>query len=184
MSRDIWFISDTHFNHANILNFTDEVGNLIRPGFSSVEDMNNTMIENWNASVKPQDKIYHLGDVFFGPSDDYEKIHNQLNGHKRLLWGNHDDDAHRLMRLFEKTDVIRRFDEFNFICSHLAMHPFSCYNHRKKIRMVNVHGHIHQHNIDEPQYINISVEMTNYAPVHIDSLVQMVAERIPLFNEK
>jgi len=65
MARDIWVISDTHFDHANILNFTDKVGKPTR-NFADVDEMNETMIANWNSVVKPGDKVYHLGDVLFG----------------------------------------------------------------------------------------------------------------------
>ena len=65
MARDIWVISDTHFDHANILNFTDAVGKPTR-NFADVEAMNEHMIERWNSVVKPGDKVYHLGDVLFG----------------------------------------------------------------------------------------------------------------------
>lgn len=67
MPRDIWLISDTHFNHANILKFTDSrTGLPVRPGFESVDHMNEHMIERWNSVVKPGDIVYHLGDVVMG----------------------------------------------------------------------------------------------------------------------
>ena len=66
MARDIWVISDTHFDHANILTFTDKVGKPCRDCCTDVEVMNEQMIANWNSVVKPGDKVYHLGDVLFG----------------------------------------------------------------------------------------------------------------------
>jgi len=59
MKRNIWFTSDTHFNHRNIIGYAQ------RP-FESVEEMNEVMIERWNASVRGEDTIYHLGDFSFG----------------------------------------------------------------------------------------------------------------------
>ena len=88
--RDIWLISDTHFGHENILGFRHggRDGPLIRGSrFSSVEEMDEAMIENWNKTVKPGDKIYHLGDVFFGPKDEFIKKWKRLNGQKRLILG-------------------------------------------------------------------------------------------------
>ena len=67
--KDIWLISDTHFGHENILSFRHggPDGPLIRGNlFSSVEEMDECMIDQWNKYVKPGDKVYHLGDVFFG----------------------------------------------------------------------------------------------------------------------
>ena len=54
----IYFISDTHFYHHRILEYTN------RP-FDRIEDMNETIIENWNKVVTPKDTVYHLGDVGF-----------------------------------------------------------------------------------------------------------------------
>lgn len=173
MSRDIWLISDTHWNHANILKFKDDQGNLTRPEFSSAKEMNDFMLEKWNEAIKPSDKVWHFGDVFFGSFEEYEKIHNQLNGHKRLLLGNHDNDS-RLFKMFQKVQVIRRFDEFDFVGSHIPMHTFSCFNHRKNSTLVNVHGHVHTNDVPDIGYVNISCERTGYAPIHLDDVIKLV----------
>ena len=87
---DIFFTSDTHFGHANtFLKFQNPDGSPMRP-FTSVEEMDETMIARWNGIVTPQDKIYHLGDVAFGPNDHFAKILRRLAGRKRLILGNHD----------------------------------------------------------------------------------------------
>ena len=79
MAGDIWVISDTHFNHSNILTFSDKVGNPVR-AFSSVEEMNEIMIDRWNSVVKPGDKVYHLGDVLFGDKEAFSRLWPRLNG--------------------------------------------------------------------------------------------------------
>lgn len=172
--KNIYFISDTHWQHSNILKFTDENGVRLRPEFSSAKEMDEYMIEMWNQKVKPGDKIWHLGDVYFGQFETYrDNIHKKLNGHKRMLLGNHDNDS-RLFGLFDKVQVIRRFDEYDFICSHIPMHKFSCYNHRKDLTMVNVHGHVHVNDVPDVGYVNISVEKTGYAPIHLDEVRSLV----------
>lgn len=55
----VFFTSDTHFGHKAIIGFCD------RP-FSSVEEMTEVLVENWNSVVGPTDTIYHLGDFAFG----------------------------------------------------------------------------------------------------------------------
>lgn len=80
-----YFIADTHFFHENIILSCD------RP-FSNVEEMNNTMITNWNNRIKNNDDVYILGDMFFRA--DIKEINNtlkQLKGKKYLIHGNHDD---------------------------------------------------------------------------------------------
>ena len=79
--RDIWIVSDTHFMHKNILTFRDDKGELIRgKRFSDVQDMDETMIENWNSVVKPGDLVYHLGDVMMGPKEEFAKMWPRLAG--------------------------------------------------------------------------------------------------------
>ncbi len=80
---NIYFVSDTHFSHRNILTYC------ARP-FASIEEMNETLIQNWNDIVKPQDTIYHLGDFGIG---DVVPILRRLNGNKILIIGNHDKPA-------------------------------------------------------------------------------------------
>jgi len=80
---NIFFIADTHWNHSNIIQYCN------RP-FSNVEEMNKTMIDKWNAKVKTDDIVYHLGDFGFG---DIRSIIKQLNGKIILIVGSHDKNA-------------------------------------------------------------------------------------------
>ena len=80
---NIWFTSDTHFYHSNIIRYCD------RP-FKHADEMNEILIENWNRVVQPDDQIYHLGDFAFCPPDKAANIARRLHGKKFLLKGNHD----------------------------------------------------------------------------------------------
>ena len=94
MRGETFLISDTHWGHINILKFTDSKGNLIRGDkFSTVQEMNDCMYDNWQLHVKENDTVYHLGDVAFGPykETDFAKRFRKLNGKKYLVVGNHDD---------------------------------------------------------------------------------------------
>lgn len=79
----IYFTSDFHFNHENILKFAN------RP-WGSVQEMNDALVEIWNRDVKPTDTVYYLGDFCFHPRADFEKFWNSLNGNKVFISGNHD----------------------------------------------------------------------------------------------
>src|SRR4051812_27408885 len=81
--NDLWFVSDTHFDHANILKFTGDDGALIRPGFCCVNEMNERMIDNWNRVVKHGDHVWHLGDFAMGNRTISHRIVSRLNGRKR-----------------------------------------------------------------------------------------------------
>jgi len=79
----IYLISDTHFNHKNIIEYEN------RP-FNSVAEMNQVIIDRWNQIVSPEDTIIHLGDVALGAESSLKSIIPTLNGHKILIRGNHD----------------------------------------------------------------------------------------------
>jgi calcineurin-like phosphoesterase family protein len=83
---NIFFTADTHFNHTNIIKYCD------RP-FSSVEEMNDTLIERINTFVRPQDTLYHLGDFALGRGrlDIIGSLVDRIAcKHIRLILGNHD----------------------------------------------------------------------------------------------
>jgi len=166
--RNKFVISDTHFNHANILKFQDKNGQFFRGKlFDTVQEMNETMIENWNKIVTPQDIIYHLGDVYFSGIEEVRKIFNRLNGKKRLIVGNHDDIKQIAKEnWFQKIQMWRIFAEEKLILTHVPIHP-SALEFRN---LINVHGHIHQNVSPDGPYINVSVERTNYTPIAFEEL--------------
>lgn len=159
---NLFFISDTHFGHANILTFTGVNGENIR-SFASVEEMDETMVERWNKTVKPTDHIYHLGDVTIHKR--YLTTVKRLNGRKRLLRGNHDvfKTKDYLACGFEEISAYRVFQPFIFC--HIPIHPASLGRFG-----ANVHGHIHERSLDDPRYINVSVEQIDYTPISLDEL--------------
>ena len=79
----IFITSDTHFSHKNIIKYCN------RP-FSSVEEMNSVLTDNWNSIVSKDDLVIHLGDFSFGRTIESIKNHlDKLNGNKILILGNH-----------------------------------------------------------------------------------------------
>lgn len=165
---NIWFTSDHHFDHANILKFTGDAGQPIRPGFCCVNEMNERMIDNWNRVVKPGDHVWHLGDFAMGNHTVAERIIKRLHGRKRLCVGNH-DNVKEVAPFFEKVVLWRIFKEHNFTCSHIPLLPSQL---RKTA--FNVHGHIHQNLMKEACYINVCVEHTNYTPIHLDEVLMRI----------
>ncbi|TCI90737.1 metallophosphoesterase [Tenacibaculum sp. M341] len=92
--EDIFFTSDHHFGHKNIIKFSN------RP-FESVEEMDEELIKRWNSKVKPNDRVYHLGDVSLGDSDSLKDILSRLNGKIYLIKGNHEGVATQHKNRFE-----------------------------------------------------------------------------------
>jgi calcineurin-like phosphoesterase family protein len=165
--HNIFFISDSHFGHGNSLTFKRNDGTPLRC-FSSVEEMDETMVENWNKVVRPVDKIYHLGDVVINRKS--LPILKRLNGKKRLVRGNHDIFTTKdFLEHFDEIYGVRVFSKEGFICSHIPLHPESLYRWK-----LNVHGHTHANSIDDPKYKCVSVEQTNYSPVHMDVILDII----------
>ena len=87
----VFFTSDTHFNHANIIKYCG------RP-FASVEEMDRELISRWNAAVEPADTVYHLGNFAVGKPSVWSLIAGRLNGAKKiLLIGSHDRSPQRML---------------------------------------------------------------------------------------
>lgn len=173
MARDIWVISDTHWDHANILNFKDSDGRPTR-GFDDVEEMNEHMIQQWNSVVKPGDKVYHLGDVVFGDRKQEWMDTNmpRLNGQKRLIVGNHDNiKFHAAGGWWSKIDLWRMWPEFGLLFTHVPVHNSTLGEGRFDGKtMVNVHGHIHTNPSPSEYHKCVCVEQVNYTPANIEEL--------------
>lgn len=156
---DTWVISDTHFWHENILNFKQKDGTKLRV-FNSVQDMNEVMVRNWNAVVRPDDKVYHLGDVGFSSFARIKEIFDRLNGRKVLIKGNH--DAFKLSQYQQLFKDVRAYHVLDkVLLAHIPVHPLSLGRWKGQ-----VHGHLHALVVPDNRYLNVSVERTKYTPVN------------------
>lgn len=168
----IYVISDTHFGHANILNFKNKDGEPLRV-FDDVHHMDEYMVEKWNSVVTPQDKVYHLGDVLVKSAD--WKILGRLNGHKRLILGNHDYANMRLYApYFEDVYGTRLLD--GLLMSHIPVNRLSFGR-----AIANVHGHVHNNVPDDhygKEYVNVSVEVLDYIPIEWETLKKKIRTRL------
>lgn len=164
--RNIFVISDTHFNHENIIKFCN------RP-FETAKEMNEVMVERWNSVVRPQDKVYHLGDVYMGSGFSREytsKLLSSLNGHKRLILGNHDNGKDQILqRYFDKIDVWRMFPEFGLLLTHVPVHESTLDNGMGR-ELLNIHGHTHTKGAPTKNHQSVCVELTGYTPVSVEEL--------------
>ena len=167
----IYFISDTHFNHLNIIKYCN------RP-FKSIEEMNETIINNWNETVKATDKIYHLGDLALGPKENFYNIASKLNGKKYLIRGNHDNWSVTTYEEFGfcvlKNAPIK-LEKYELLLSHTPV-P----DNQIPEGFINVHGHIHNKNLYEciekyepsqysiEKHINVSCDVTDFKPISIE----------------
>lgn len=157
---ETWFISDLHFGHANILEYEAAA----RP-FESLEEMHETLIENWNKVVGPFDKVFVLGDFAFGR--DNIDIAYKLIGQKRLILGNHDKyPMHEYLEHFLSVHGCLFWNEY--VLTHIPVHPDELLSRSK----YNIHGHKHSKLINDPRYINVSCEQNNLTPINADEIIE------------
>lgn len=178
---NIFFASDHHLGHANILKFNKADGTLMRPEFKSLDHMHEVMIERHNRKVQPTDVMYFLGDVGFNKST-LEKLLPRFNGRKRLILGNHDYNTRPMMRFylehFQKIMSWKHFTQrgdYGIVVTHFPLHE-SSFLGRYKGNCINVHGHIHARHIPDPRWVNVSVEEIDYTPVDLEYLIRLARD--------
>lgn len=159
-----FLIGDTHFGHSNILTFKKQDGSPLRV-FDNIYEHDEYLIYKWNLVVKPEDKVYHLGDVGFKNFTVLNQILSRLNGSKILIKGNHDNM--KLSQYAQHFKDIRGSHTLDkFILTHIPIHPDSL------SRWVgNIHGHMHSNSLPDSRYINVSVEQLNdYTPIDFEEI--------------
>lgn len=166
-----YVIADLHFGHKGLLSFTNSDGSPARP-FASLDEMAEAIIDNCNRVIRPQDKLYILGDIAF--SDKSLELVRRINGHKRAVLGNHDQsDARRYADIFKRVYGAKVLD--GLLLTHIPVHPSAL---TRRSMQVNVHGHLHSEVVMRGQaprfvdsrYVCVSVEQTGYAPISIDQI--------------
>jgi len=164
-----WVSSDLHFGHANIMKFCPETRK-----FADVEDMNQSMISEWNAKVNPDDTVYILGDFAFLPSNKAVAILNQLNGDKILIEGNHDrkllkDPVFR--RCFKEVHV---YYEMTYNKTFVVMFHYPVFDHNRAGHgSIMLHGHRHGQPTGIPgRIMDVGYDATGKIVVELDEVIQ------------
>lgn len=186
---NVFFTSDTHFGHDRIIDFCK------RP-FNSVAEMDEAIINNWNSVVKPTDYVFHLGDFCFKGSQYWDKILNQLNGHKFLVLGNHDIKHIRDGAMFKFDWVSQQaYITVGGRTVYLNHFPFLCFggSYRSKENMVYaLHGHTHLtpntlsgKDIERlgmcfPSQYDVGVDANNFTPISFAEVDAKIQNQIDL----
>jgi calcineurin-like phosphoesterase family protein len=173
MMPSVFLVSDTHFGHAGVCRFTRSDGcTPLRP-WDDAAEMDEAMVEAWNERVKPNDKVYHLGDVVINRKA--LDIMSRLNGDKVLIRGNHDifrDDEYR--KYFRE---LRAYHVMNgMILSHIPIHEESLGRFG-----VNIHGHTHANRVMKDgaidvRYHCVCVEQTDFAPILFEDVIERITK--------
>lgn len=186
-----YFTSDTHFGHRAIIEYSK------RP-YADVPAMNEGLIANWNAVVKPEDKVYHLGDFAMGPKNLHKSYLERLNGYKILVRGNHDQKADKMLWMGFNEVHPHKFEIINGLNVYMAHIPISNdpYQNREGGRAYPVEftpeppphdiwlcGHVHNAYKRVGNVINVGVDVWDYRPVTFEQLVaaeQSVIQHVTL----
>jgi len=179
---NVFITSDQHLTHQNMYTFVNFDGSKVRP-WDSAAEADEVMRDRWNATVRPEDKVYCLGD--WSISKRGIAFAELLNGTKILIRGNH--DIFRLRDYAPYFKDVRGLHKLgDYILSHVPLHPDAITNRWCK---GNVHGHSHNNQImvereadsgigsyiervPDPRYINVCVERTNYTPVAFEEILR------------
>lgn len=193
----IYFTSDLHFGHKNIINFC-------RRPFHSVENMNKLMVMNWNEVVQPDDTVYILGDFAMGQIRETLPIAEQLNGEKLLVPGNHDRcwpghlDGDGKIDGAKISEWKQRYEDVGFTVlptqvtiEHegqeilLCHFPYETVVGEYDLRYHNTHpvdnglplfhGHVHDTWKTRLNMVNVGVDVWGYCPVSIERLVDVLS---------
>ena len=179
----VFFTSDTHFNHANIINFCN------RP-FKSVEEMNEVLIVNWNSVVGMDDTVFHLGDFCLGGAAEWTKLLDRLNGKIHLIVGNHDLKNLRqgFCERFEEV-VMQRHIVIDKQSIYLNRYPFLCFSGSYKPDVWQLFGHVHTRTnntgIDAtrlqylyPTQYDVGVDNNNFTPVSYEQVRLIIDKQL------
>jgi calcineurin-like phosphoesterase family protein len=148
----IWFTSDQHFGHENILKLCN------RP-FLTIAEMDNALIAIWNNVVSKNDTIYILGDFSWRNGQKYAI---KLNGNKIFLMGDHDKQI-----TGERLSILK-INNIWFTLCHWPLHSWN----KQYYGSIHLHGHIHNNPIEpKPNRINVGVDVWDFAPVSIDTIL-------------
>lgn len=169
---NIFLISDTHFSHAGVCTFTEADGvTKIRP-WTDPDEMDEELVKRWNSVVRPQDKVYHLGDVVI--KEKALNIMYRLNGDKVLIRGNHDIFKDKVYnKHFRSLRGCHVLD--GMIMTHIPIHSDSMGRFK-----ANIHGHLHTNQVmldgkPDPRYFSVCVERIDYTPISLEDIKKRIA---------
>jgi calcineurin-like phosphoesterase family protein len=173
--NEIFFTSDTHLGHDIIRKYCQ------RP-FETCEEMDETIIDNWNRVVGQGDLIYHLGDFAFGGHDIVRRYRSRLNGNIILILGNHDwrNKIRNVTGCFKSIYdlLVIQYEKHCIVLCHYAMRvwPQSHFN------SYQFYGHSHGTLQPQGKQMDVGVDCNGYTPIHADKIMRIMLMKSDNFN--
>lgn len=167
--RMIYYTADPHFGYERVIRKTG------RP-FSTVEEMDQTLIENWNRKIGADDTVYLLGDVGGHDAPFPARQVAALNGHKHLIRGNHDTALPNQQQLLEYFETVTDFWELKDNGIHIVLSHYPMIYSQGGYM---IHGHLHNAQREGyeilkslPRVLNAGVDVNGFCPVTLEELIQ------------
>lgn len=174
----VWFTSDRHFGHSNIIKFCN------RP-YTNSQEMDEDLIAKHNSVVSPDDDVYDLGDFAFGRGVEYDYALyclTRLNGHKHFIKGNHDKILSEIYRkqknLFSSYRdgyVEVTIEAQPIVLCHYAMREW----HHSLSGTWHLYGHTHNKLMGFGKSFDVGVDAQNFYPISFEQ-VKAKMDRIPI----
>ncbi len=161
---NVRFISDLHFGHKNMA---------IKRGFKDEYEHDEHIIKEWNSVVHKKDLVYIIGDITMENTKWYFRL-DELKGRKKVILGNHDMIKHvpELLKYVDSVGGIMKY-KGTFV-THAPIHP-SELDYKVTI---NVHGHVHENEIEDIRYWCVCPEVIGYKPLTLKELEIFNANKI------
>lgn len=193
-SQNLFFMSDPHYGHKNIVK-GETLWKTSRKtrDFSSVEDMNDKLTENINSIVKADDILICLGDFAFGGFENIPLFRKRINCKNiYLILGNHDDhidnDKNGYRSLFldvshYKILKVKRENtkkNYMFVLQHF---PLASWRDMKE-GFIHLFGHLHSSDKDKimkGKSMDVGMDGNNLLPYSIDEILEKLKYR-PVAN--
>lgn len=169
-----FYISDLHLGHSNIMKLSK------RP-FKTIEEMDETLIKNWNEKVTDNDDVYILGDFSYKSGKNPKEYLDRLNGRKHLIIGNHDGrilkDPSCRKCFVDIKDIDTIQDNGKTVV--LFHYPITEWNGFFR-GVIHLYGHIHN-NVENETYklisqiknsYNVGVDILDFCPRTLNEVIE------------
>lgn len=182
----LYFTSDTHWGHKNIIKYCS------RP-FSSIEEHDEGLILNWNSMVTDKDDVYHLGDFAFATEEYVISILKRLKGKIHFVCGNHDKVVKNSSKIKSMLASYQEYVELKVPTpngkKHIVLFHFPIESwHKKHYGSYHLHGHVHGSMVKTESNSNlrvdVGVDVWNYYPVSVSEIIHHMSAKTFISHTK
>lgn len=165
---NVFFTADTHFGHAGVIKMSS------RP-FSNVDEMDETLIADFNAVVRKTDIVWHLGDFWYKSPKPANAYLSRLNGTKHLIVGNHDGARTRELPWASVQESAQiAVDGHRLVLGHYPWAEWAGYWRQS----VHLYGHVHGRREGVGRSCDVGVDAWQFRPVSLDEILVRIGDRV------